>query len=861
MLKINFSNLRLIFPLFVLVICSMELFGQSLPKGVTRLGSSLGKTNFIFEDSKNNIWSSSFFGGNRNLGLYLFANNKWTTVYNEGVFTDAIEKGSKIYFSASNGLYTYDDSTMEIDKSITQNSCVVLYKNNLLVGSIGNGLWWNINDTFRRIPVKINDVSFDSIFCLKTEGNLLWIGTSNGLVKYDGSKFTKFDLPIVPKTVMLANSNQRTVLSIQKDKNNRIWVVTKNQLDSIDCLYFLEKDSFVSARKYYYSSCFFRNLIPFKANKINLSTEGNIIMGMNWGVLEFGENIKPFVVGDIYSWVLNVSNNSSAFVNNQGKMILNMVGNVGSEGFFIIDPNLYELESLVDLFYMNRINFNTIDINDIKVTTANDGTMFNGMDIIELFLDKPTFNIPSLSCAKPMFSSALWIGGYDESNNNLHVAAQTYRQNGSDYLPGPIDLVTKKYDSTANSFYNKIWKIDRRTIDEFKLNYAKPFYTIPNEILDWPAHGKGNFTKNLAPFVDNDGNGLYEPTKGDYPKIKGDQMLWWVFNDLGLHGETNGNSLKMEIHGSCYAYYHNKLLQTDTNGLVNRTIFFDYKFINRSDNNYKELYTGIWNDVDLGFYRDDYVGCDTMQNVGFGYNGDNWDETQKGFGKNPPIILCKFLNQKMTNFISYDNDFSVFGNPERPEHYYSYLRSSFKNGSTIHFLNQGYPCNNPYNINKKPFDRRFLMSTNTPSLKKDSTFEVEFAYVFLHKPDVDLLKEGCDEPFKNLQRIQNWYDNNSFPSKPYNSLSSKNVEVNSKYITVYPNPTNSKINVFGNIGNRDIKSIEIIDYSGKTMFQQSSFNKNDTMNLCIDVGNLASGLYFVKVSTTKEIFIKKIVKQ
>ena len=182
------------------------------------------------------------------------------------------------------------------------------------------------------------------------------------------------------------------------------------------------------------------------------------------------------------------------------------------------------LESNKSISY-KTINFNTIDINELKVTTANDGSMFNSMDQILLFKDMPTFDIPSLGCAKPIYSAALWVGGLDENNNDLHIAAQTYRQAGSDYLPGPIDLVSGKYDSSANGFYNKIWKIDRKTIEIFKLNYNKPSYTIPLEILDWPAHGRGNFARNLAPFEDIDNNGIYEPTKGDYPKIKGDQML------------------------------------------------------------------------------------------------------------------------------------------------------------------------------------------------------------------------------------------------------------------------------------------------------------------------------------------------
>jgi hypothetical protein len=46
----------------------------------------------------------------------------------------------------------------------------------------------------------------------------------------------------------------------------------------------------------------------------------------------------------------------------------------------------------------------------------------------------------------------------------------------------------------------------------------------------------------MAPFVDADANGYYDPLGGDYPVIDqscgdkatyADQMIWWVYNDKG----------------------------------------------------------------------------------------------------------------------------------------------------------------------------------------------------------------------------------------------------------------------------------------------------------------------------------------
>jgi hypothetical protein len=59
---------------------------------------------------------------------------------------------------------------------------------------------------------------------------------------------------------------------------------------------------------------------------------------------------------------------------------------------------------------------------------------------------------------------------------------------------------------------------------------------------------------------------------GDYPLIRGDQALFFIFNDdRNVHSETQGNKLKAEIHGMAYVFD----LPGDT--AFNNTIFMNYK--------------------------------------------------------------------------------------------------------------------------------------------------------------------------------------------------------------------------------------------------------------------------------------------
>ena len=74
-------------------------------------------------------------------------------------------------------------------------------------------------------------------------------------------------------------------------------------------------------------------------------------------------------------------------------------------------------------------------------------------------------------------------------------------------------------------------------INNHILNYQSPGYIIPNDILNWPAHGDTTLGNSLgmlpyiAPFIDVDNDDIYNPSQGDYPCIKGDEAVYIVMND------------------------------------------------------------------------------------------------------------------------------------------------------------------------------------------------------------------------------------------------------------------------------------------------------------------------------------------
>ena len=314
----------------------------------------------------------------------------------------------------------------------------------------------------------------------------------------------------------------------------------------------------------------------------------------------------------------------------------------------------------------------------------------------QLFWDgkKSAFEAPKGSGTHSLSAAGLWIGGIDQ-NHIHHVSAQTYGVTGTDFHPGPLDN-NGNTDSATSSLYNKVWKVTRLEIDSFLAGLS-----VPNSIKNWPGNGntaKG-FAQKLAPFVDVDADGVYNPAKGDYPDIKGDVMLWWVFNDKIQHTETGSKALVMEIQASAYTF------NCSNDPLLNNTIFLHYSIANRNVLAFDSFYAGVWTDFDMGNPFNDYIGCDPSRNAFFGYNADNSDKDTtivrkkdsifyKGYGSKLPAQSFNFLDgfksdnggfMPMSHFVYFYNtdDSTIQGYPRYESEYLAYLSGKWRNGSSI----------------------------------------------------------------------------------------------------------------------------------------------------------------------------------
>ncbi len=392
-----------------------------------------------------------------------------------------------------------------------------------------------------------------------------------------------------------------------------------------------------------------------------------------------------------------------------------------------------------------------LDINNVRAKILNGGDMW--WDIFatknaRYQIPKPTNS--STIGPSSQFASSVWVGGYD-SGGQLKEAAQTYRQSGNDYWPGPL-----KDDATTDAgrclTWDKFYKLNRKDVQAY-FNWVVPpgggapvganpllsSATLPDamdNINNWPAFGPEGHP--LAPFYDYNGDNQYDPTVGDVPdfdvtgnrppctaQLYGDQSIFWVFNDKGnIHSETQGQAIGLEVQAQAFAF--------QTNDEINNATFIKYKLINKSSFELDSTFFGLWDDADLGDYSDDFVGCDVGLGLGMLFNGDAIDGTGQAtaYGANPPAIGVDFFEGPKADtagahghdrpsasvpasFLNYGNvipyderlgmcRFMYFNNDNNPvngnpgpytggssDDFYQYLSGSWKNGTPITYGGNG----------------------------------------------------------------------------------------------------------------------------------------------------------------------------
>lgn len=292
-----------------------------------------------------------------------------------------------------------------------------------------------------------------------------------------------------------------------------------------------------------------------------------------------------------------------------------------------------------------------------------------------------------------VYAAGLILAGKVGGEVRTAVAAYDFPE----YVPGPMAGGTfLPHDSSF-----RVYSIDNTS------GPGDPDYD------DWPD--------SLGAPVDQFGN----------PLKLGEQTLWAVFNDAdpSLHNNYFGGGttpLGVEVQQTVWG---------GRDPGEENVLHVQYKLYNKGFSDIDSFYILFWADPDIGGANDDLVGCDSVHDIFFCYNADDYDGLYGGTipawgGKvvSGPILyspgdtaifdrglLPNHRNIRMSSFIKYVNGTE----PDDPEELYLYAKGwDAKNavpltnpytGDSTTFYAPGDPLTRKGWFNENPSDARILV--------------------------------------------------------------------------------------------------------------------------------------------------------
>jgi hypothetical protein len=829
------------------------------------------------------------------------ANKKWIGFSNAGI---AVYNGTWTTYNTTNGLPSNNVTSFAFSGS------------NTWAGTYNGAVFFN-GSSWTCYQVANSGIAGDTVLSVAVHNNETWFGTTRGLSKFDGTNWTAYNttnsgLPV------------NYIHSIAIDAAGALWIGTKQgglayfdgtlwtvysgiySNNTVTQVYIENTgEIWIGGGTTYY----FQRVRKFNGTTFESSSQMYpSVVSLSWtsdpggGPIGTGPHGKPIfgIIG-----YTEITSPLSYYTLPSGSLMSVHEPNTTSMWFITrstFNTDLYVLDPAMhsNLGLLTPDNTKHLDVNEVNTVMLNRGDMhWNTM--------MPQYEVPKGGSAHAIFASALWLGGLD-AGGNLHQAAMTYRQSGMDYYPGPLDTTNGNTDSLVASNFDHIWKIDKTQILEFQYYWGTGDVQngnyIPNgDFLSWPAHGTGNQMRNLAPFVDVNNNGIYDPlTGGDYPEIKGDQMLYWIFNDnLASHTESDGVPLKVEVHASAYAFGCPVIADADK--VINYTTYYNFQIYNWSGQAYYDTHIGLWQDCDLGYAFDDYVGCYPQENIAFAYNGDQNDgggplPVPGTYGAHPPFNTMVILDgpaaeagdgidndndgtvdesgehNMLSSFQYFNNDFSVTGNPEHADDFYNYMTGKWKDSTVVTYGGNGYGGMTPtrFMYDTLPYtatgwnettesnfsgDRRFVASCGPFILHPGTPVSIDYALMYTRDTTAgshDSLQFAS--VLNGAAKIRQWYAAQATPSCAEWNVGLPEVPVTS-LLTVYPNPASTLLTIaYQPVSEKAI--FELLDVTGRVV-QSGIISPSGQTTIAVE--ELSIGIYAIRVVDEGRSTAVKFIRQ
>lgn len=505
------------------------------------------------------------------------------------------------------------------------------------------------------------------------------------------------------------------------------------------------------------------------------------------------------------------------------------------------------------VYLYGQINYSAINHNNAS-TTLSDGGFY--------FTDSSNFSggheVPQGSGLHTLSFGQFLYAGIDDSGA-LHISGGG---NGaqSDVFNGPYSTTN---DYSAPFALRTMWSICQSEIDIYKDWYAcnvlgdttidcsqviQPSNEILTKIYAWPAHGDALYGHHfyMAPFFDQNNDGIYDANDGDYPIIKGCCATYLIKNDAAAaHTLTGTQPIGLEIH---YMFYQN-----ESNDYMNDVTFVDVMAINRGTNNYQEFAYGMYIDGDIGDATDDFMGSDSSKNLLYFYNSDNND--QNGYGNNPPAAGIVSL----ANSASVVNDATTgFSTPVEYWNLMNGLNSNgtpitTPSGSTTKYIYEGNPAVSGWTevaSGNVGGERRGIISRIHGAFNSGDT--IKETYAILYAKTGDHL-ENAQKIIQHSGLAKAHFDLGK--TELCGIADTSTVSLTQQELidfNVYPNPNHGTFTIEN--GNHIDMHIRIVDITGKEIKKQKVYSGE-----IIELTYPPSGIYMVEIMTGDHRAMKKIV--
>jgi len=502
-----------------------------------------------------------------------------------------------------------------------------------------------------------------------------------------------------------------------------------------------------------------------------------------------------------------------------------------------------------------------LEVGNVRARLFNNGALF--------WRGQPhVYEVPAGSGIQASFSTNFLIAGFVE--DDVRVAGSTYGP--YEFWPGPIPQDGSS--PTSCNSYDRFWELDYKN-DIFK---SSPSDAPTQLALEWP-------TDLGAPFVEINGTPGYQPQEGDYPEMNGDRQVFWVMNDRGgEHGKFKSLPLGVEVQASAFGF--------DGIGDLANITFYRYRIENKGSKTIEDAGVGLFADIDLGYFADDYVGTDTTLSMLYFYNADNDDEGPDGYGIAPPAIGISIIEASHVNG-SLPSDLGAEpgeflsatmmppggggfdGDPDTAQHIHHYINGRWKNGLSmteggngfgfsqdpIPFAYPGDPVTASFwsEVNAgwgrpiAPADRRAYVSFSSFDLAPGEWAQFTFAIIWArgesNLDSVAQLREaarfthGAKPSILSPRTNATQFIDGNPPETPQHPFWVDEP---------YPNPADDQITLRMSLKWDAPVSIRLIDTLGREWLDEQFGATAGPVTKSLPIGNVAPGTYLIRVSQRGE---------